>query len=310
MIPLKIFIGYDPRERDAFEVCRASILHHASIPVQIIKLDLTSLQRLGIYTRQYRTEGDQMYDLLDGRPFSTQFSFSRFLVPMLSSYDMWSVFVDCDFLFTDDIAKLVPLLDRTKAAMVVKNVHMPVEYQKMDGQYQASYPRKNWSSFVAYNCSHRANRYLTADKVNAMSGGWLHGFTWIADRELGELPQTWNWLSGVNRAAGRYPNRHSLYQRNPFHEGPRKRALRRSMARRTHPLGTKGDCIMKKHPTGTYAPSGMRMGPGSVKGAGMVMTGGPGKMASKVTPHMAGAKFEGGANSYKPPKMSVQKNGE
>lgn len=198
MKPLNIYIGYDPREDDAYRVCRSSILQHASIPVRIIKLDLSALQSLGLYWRKYRTVNGQMYDELDGRPFSTQFSFSRFLVPMLSGYDGWSLFVDSDFLFTDDIAKLLPLLDKTKAAMVVKNHHIPNENTKMDGQQQTAYFRKNWSSFVAYNCSHRANLYITAERVNSMSGGWLHGFTWLSESEIGGLPSTWNWLAGIS----------------------------------------------------------------------------------------------------------------
>lgn len=64
------------------------------------------------------------------------------------------------------------------------------------------------------------------------------------------------------------------------------------------------------HPTGTIAPSGMRMGAGPVPGAGMLNTGGPGKAALRVKPRMAGANFQGGANSYSPPKMSIQRNGE
>lgn len=69
---------------------------------------------------------------------------------------------------------------------------------------------------------------------------------------------------------------------------------------------------MKKmrHPTGTSAQSNMKSGPGPVKGAGMVMTGGPGKAAMRVKPHMAGANFQGGANSYKPSKMSKITSGE
>lgn len=65
-----------------------------------------------------------------------------------------------------------------------------------------------------------------------------------------------------------------------------------------------------RHPTGTKAQSNMRTGPGPVAGAGQVCTGGPGKAAMRVKPHMAGAKFEGGANSYKPPRMSVTSQGE
>ena len=69
---------------------------------------------------------------------------------------------------------------------------------------------------------------------------------------------------------------------------------------------------MKKMSRGSKspAPSGMRMGPGPVAGAGMVTTGGPGKAAMRVKPHMAGAKFSGGANSYSPPKMSTYRQGE
>lgn len=67
---------------------------------------------------------------------------------------------------------------------------------------------------------------------------------------------------------------------------------------------------MGRHPTGTIAPSGMRMGAGPVAGAGMLTTGGPGKAAMRVTPHMAGAKFTGGANSYSPPNMSKISQGE
>lgn len=65
-----------------------------------------------------------------------------------------------------------------------------------------------------------------------------------------------------------------------------------------------------KHYSGSHAPSSMRTGPGPVAGAGMVMTGGPGRAAMKVKPHMAGANFTGGANSYSPPKMSKTNQGE
>jgi len=44
------------------------------------------------------------------------------------------------------------------------------------------------------------------------------------------------------------------------------------------------------------------------KGAGELSMGGPGRMAMKTkSGKMAGANFEGGANSYNPPKMSSNK---
>lgn len=68
--------------------------------------------------------------------------------------------------------------------------------------------------------------------------------------------------------------------------------------------------MKSRHSSGTNAQSNMRTGPGPVKGAGEVMTGGPGRAAMRVKPHMAGANFTGGANSYKPPRMSKTNQGE
>lgn len=64
-----------------------------------------------------------------------------------------------------------------------------------------------------------------------------------------------------------------------------------------------------KHPTGSKAPSAMYSGSGPA-GAGQVCTGGPGKAAMRVTPRPAGGKFQGGANSYKPRGMKIQRSGE
>ena len=41
--PLKIFIGWDSREDIAYQVCKQSILNHASVPVDIIPLKLKQL---------------------------------------------------------------------------------------------------------------------------------------------------------------------------------------------------------------------------------------------------------------------------
>lgn len=67
----------------------------------------------------------------------------------------------------------------------------------------------------------------------------------------------------------------------------------------------KGHKMRASKSSGSHAHKGERMGRGSAQGAGMVSTGGPGKAAMRVTPHMSAASFEGGANAYKPAKMSV-----
>ena len=84
---------------------------------------------------------------------STQFTYSRFLVPSLMNFDGWAVFCDCDFIFLDDVANLVKSLDNSKAAYCVQHDYTPKEKHKMDGQKQTIYPRKNWSSFIVFNCS-------------------------------------------------------------------------------------------------------------------------------------------------------------
>jgi hypothetical protein len=66
----------------------------------------------------------------------------------------------------------------------------------MDGKAQTSYPRKNWSSFMLFNCGHPSTRKLTPDVVNRETGAYLHRMQWAADNEIGEIPYTWNFLEG------------------------------------------------------------------------------------------------------------------
>jgi lipopolysaccharide biosynthesis glycosyltransferase len=144
--PLRIVIGYDPSEDDAYQVCRASLLKHASRPLHITKLDRQALQESGFYRREWRGEAGQFIDLGDLKPFSTEFAFTRFLVPALNLYQGWALFCDCDFLFTDDIAKLFDYADDKYAVLCVKHDHDPSEQTKMGGIVQSRYHRKNWSS--------------------------------------------------------------------------------------------------------------------------------------------------------------------
>ena len=141
----------------------------------------------------------QWWDVEDGRPFSTEFAFTRFLTPALARRDGildWVIFVDCDFLLRADVAELASELDASKALMCVKHDFAPVAARKMDGQLQVPYRRKNWSSLMAFNLRHRANDRLTMECVNTMPGSWLHGMEWLADDEIGALDPAWNVLVG------------------------------------------------------------------------------------------------------------------
>lgn len=193
-----IFVGYDSREHDAWEVCRDSILRRASVAVRVAKLEEPVLREAGLYRREWHAENGQRIDNLDKRPFSTDFSFTRFLSPALALYQGWVLYCDCDFLFTADIAGLFALADDRYAVMCVKHKHVPIEATKMWGEKQSAYARKNWSSLMLFNCADKRNLCLTVDNVNKMPGLWLHTFGWLKDDAIGGLPSKWNWLSGIS----------------------------------------------------------------------------------------------------------------
>jgi hypothetical protein len=181
---LKVYVGYDSREDIAWRVCRHSLLRHASADVPIFPLKQQTVRELGLYTRATDKA-------------STEFSLTRFLTPYLAAHDGWSVFVDCDFLFTTDIMKVLDGVDRNKAIYVVQHDYTPSQTVKMDGQTQTSYPRKNWSSFMLFNNAHPAVKALTPDVVNREGPAYLHRFSWISDdSQIGSLPLGWNFLSG------------------------------------------------------------------------------------------------------------------
>jgi len=197
----KVYIGYDKSEDEAYQVCRSSLVRHSSIPLYIQKLnyyDLSWPGSDGIFTRKWYMKDGQSYDIIDKRPFSTEFSFTRFLVPILDQYNGWSLFLDCDFLWRADISDLLDFISDEYAVMCVKHEHIPVEFQKMQGVEQSKYSRKNWSSFVLWNSGHPSNRKLTRNDVNTREGRWLHNFGWLDDNEIGELPEEWNWLEGYS----------------------------------------------------------------------------------------------------------------
>lgn len=172
----KVFIGFDPKEKAAFAVAQYSLMRHASVPVAVTPLILRTLPM----TRSW-----------DNRQ-STEFSFSRFLVPYLCNYQGWALFMDCDMMFRADVEELFSFADDRYAVMVVKHDYEPKTDTKFLGHVQTKYPRKNWSSVMLFNCARCTA--LTKHAVNTMGGPWLHQFEW-AD-EIGELPVEWNHLVG------------------------------------------------------------------------------------------------------------------
>ena len=178
------FIGYDSKEDIAYRVCKQSLLKNSSIEIKVLALKLYELIARDLYKRSV--------DPLA----STEFTYSRFFVPLLMNYKGWAVFCDCDFLFMEDVCKLFNNLSDDKAVYCVQHDYKPKEKHKMDGQQQTIYPRKNWSSFILFNCSHPSNKTLDVELVNKETGSFLHQFKWLKDDEIGSLDERWNWLEG------------------------------------------------------------------------------------------------------------------
>lgn len=217
-----VWIGFDPRPAEvmAFAVTRESVRRHTNRRVPIRGLVLSELRASGLYTRPTEVRPSAadrpiLWDVISDAPMSTEFAISRFLVPYLARQTAsakftgldgvkrerqlpagWALFMDGDMLVRSDLAHLGDRLDRTKAVYCVKHNHRPVSDTKMDGQTQLSYARKNWSSFLIFQCDHASNSVLTPSFVNTMTGRDLHRLCWLEDEEIGELGQEWNWLVG------------------------------------------------------------------------------------------------------------------
>ena len=178
---INIFIGYDSKEKAAFSVLAYSILKNSTRPVSITPVYLPNIK--DTFTRER------------GNLESTEFSFSRFIVPYLADYKGWALFMDCDQLMLGDISELWRLRDEKYAVQVCKHDYTPNSDKKFLGQTQTSYPKKNWSSFMLMNCAKCST--LTPDYINSASGLQLHQFKWLENEDkIGTLPLEWNWLVG------------------------------------------------------------------------------------------------------------------
>jgi hypothetical protein len=193
---MRVYIGFDPREAAAYEVAQASLLRRASRPVSVTPLNSQRLAENGLLRRPADRRRGFHYDILSNAPASTEFAISRFLVPILAQSG-WALFVDSDVVFLGDVADLFELADPHFPLMVVKHQPQDGSGTKMDGQPQLSYPRKNWSSVMLFNCDHPANKRLSLADVQERRGYDLHQFYWLADSEIAELPGEWNWLVNV-----------------------------------------------------------------------------------------------------------------
>jgi len=178
---IPVYIGYDPVESGAFYTCADSIQRNSSQPVAIIPVNKRQLP----LTRPW--------DLKQ----SNEFAFTRFLTPWLAGYEGHAIFMDCDFLFFEDISYLWDLRDSKYAVQVCKHKGDTFKAgRKYLGTEQTVYNKKCWSSLMIFNCEHPDTRKLTPEYVNEAHGLHLHQFQWTKEKNIGSIPLEWNWLVG------------------------------------------------------------------------------------------------------------------
>lgn len=155
---LKVFIGYDDRQKVSYTALQQSIFETASQPVAVSPLILHTLPitRRGL----------------------TPFTFSRFLVPWLCDYQGAAIFMDADMLLVSDICELMESIREDVAVSVVTSLE----------QYEQT-------SFMLFNCAHEANRQLTPDFIQNTDTN-LHGLEWLSESQIGSLEPCWNQLVG------------------------------------------------------------------------------------------------------------------
>ena len=121
-LPIPIFVGYDHRERAATNVLIDSLYQNSSCSISVTPLVTDQLVKMGIYHRERDPKQ------------STDFSFSRFLVPYLMNYEGWAIFMDCDMLCTEDINNLWKQRNDKYSLMCVKHEHIPSKQNKFLGE--------------------------------------------------------------------------------------------------------------------------------------------------------------------------------
>lgn len=152
-----VFIGYDPRQPIAFQTLAHSIWNHASKPVNITRLVLNQLPII--------------------RRGLTEFTYSRFLVPYLSDYKGYSLFMDSDVICRGDVCKIMEEVDQQEEEVFVSKNKLRFE----------------WASVMLFNnvlCTELTPTYVE-DRTNQ-----LFDFKWAC--EVGDLNPKWNHLVGYD----------------------------------------------------------------------------------------------------------------
>ncbi len=189
---LNIYIGYDSRHQNLAELNKKCLEHacrygagggdvHDLMNKWKPEIKFLDISKIPEYTRDYANQ-------------STEFTYSRFLIPYLENYEGFSIFLDDDILFTKSIWPMFYFLDLDDAVACIKYDFDKYAETKFDGEKNVSYPKKLWSSLMIFNNGHEDCKKLTPEIVNTESGKYLHQFEWTD--KISEIPDHYVFTEG------------------------------------------------------------------------------------------------------------------
>lgn len=152
----QVFVGFDPRQPVAERVATHSLISNASKPLSVTRLQLNQLP----ITRRGLTE----------------FTYSRFLVPYLSEFDGYSLFMDADMIVLGDIWELLPVQDPLAAVSVV--------------MHKDKFERPSLMLFNNKRCRNLTPAFVEDAKNPMFDMAWAS--------RIGSLPPEWNHLVGYD----------------------------------------------------------------------------------------------------------------
>lgn len=190
--PLNIYIGYDSNHGDLHEVNKNSILtslRNLSMGQWLKEthwepeIKFLDISKLPDYNREYANQ-------------STEFTYSRFLIPHLENYEGYSIFIDNDFIWRKPILPLFYYLNLDDAVACIQYKQIEHDTTKFNGEVNIDYPKKLWSSLMIFNNGHEDCKKLTPEAVNTWTGKQLHQFEWTD--KISPIPEKYVFTEGYD----------------------------------------------------------------------------------------------------------------
>ena len=183
--PLNIYVGYDSRHTDLADLCKKCLekgINHGfgggdingSMSKWRPEIKFLDISKIPEYTRDYANQ-------------STEFTYSRFLIPHLENYEGFSIFLDDDILFDGSILPMFYFMNPDDAVACIQYDFDKYPETKFTGEKNVSYPKKLWSSLMIFNNGHEDCKKLTPEVVNTETGKYLHQFEWTD--AISEIPE-------------------------------------------------------------------------------------------------------------------------